>query len=90
MPKSLSKRASTILNLLPFAHMMSRTLPSPHLVLATAALRHPLLRRMAPRLTTVATVVVAGMAAASFVQGLKGKRAASADSRATLDRSSAT
>jgi hypothetical protein len=75
MARSLAKHASHILNFLPAAHFITRTMPSPHLAAATAIATHPKVRRMAPGLSAVAIVGIAAFAVPGLVNGLK-RRAA--------------
>lgn len=73
MGRKLAKHASTLLNVLPFFHGLTRTAQAPHLMAAAAVFRHPVVRRFAPGLSAVATVGLAAIAVASFVKGFRDK-----------------
>ncbi|MDV6329914.1 hypothetical protein [Asticcacaulis sp. 201] len=91
MAKSIVSRASRVLNILPAAHVLTGTLPSPRIVAAAAVLKHPAVRRVAPGLSAVATVGLAAVAVMSLVKRMKARKLDRRQGEATvLERSSAT
>jgi hypothetical protein len=71
MIRSRSKRSDKVLNLLPVAHLLTRTLPAPQIALASAVISHPHLRRVAPKLTAAASMGLAVLAVMSIAKQLK-------------------
>ncbi|ESQ83220.1 hypothetical protein AEAC466_13290 [Asticcacaulis sp. AC466] len=91
MAKSIVSHASRVLNVLPAAHFLTRTLPSPRIVAAAAVLKHPAVRRAAPGLSALATVGLATLALVSLAKRVKARKQARIPGDAgALERSSAT
>lgn len=75
MKHTLLYGSTRVLSLLPFAQALTKTPASPTLMTAAALVNTPFVRRVAPGLSAVATVGLAAVALASFVKGLKRKKA---------------
>lgn len=88
MKHTLLYGSTRVLSLLPFAQALTKTPASPTLMTAAALVNTPIVRRVAPGLSAVATVGLAAVALASFVKGLKHKKSKARGD--DLARSSAT
>lgn len=71
MNRSLTRRATQVLDLLPFAQLLTRRPPSGKLLTAAAFINSPLARRLHPGLLGFVKVAVAAVAVASFVAGTR-------------------
>jgi len=71
MNPKLTKGAAHILHLLPLAHGLTRTTGPASLMTAAAVVRHPLVRRFAPRLSSVVSVGLAVFGVIALVKGAR-------------------
>lgn len=71
MRKRTVSRASQILDLLPFAPLLTRQPPSPKLLVAATLVNSPIAKRVSPRLASAAQVVVAAAAVLSLLSSFQ-------------------
>jgi hypothetical protein len=71
MKKSIVSKSAQMLDLLPFAQLLTREKPSPKLLAAASIVTSPIAKRIAPRITGLAQVVVAGIALVSLANSLR-------------------
>lgn len=71
MKKHIVSKSAQLLDLLPFAQLLTKEKPSPKLLAAATIVTSPIAKRLAPGLTSVAQVVVAGVALVSLLQSLR-------------------
>jgi hypothetical protein len=71
MKRSLTNRATQVLDLLPFAQLLTRRPPSGKLLTAAAFVNSPIAKRLPPRVLKFAKIAVAALAVGSVIAGAR-------------------
>ena len=74
MKRSIANRATQVLDLLPFAQVLTRRPPSGGLLTAAAFVNSPFARKLPPGVLNVAKIAVAVIAVGSVIAGTRQRR----------------